>query len=189
MTVGKRHPSALRLGPAFASMSVIALLALACFPVLAHAEDSSGVQYSDAIPRVEGDNSPSHHRQTPAKSSSTGKGGGQATTGTTGSKGSTGGSSENESSSKGGGAAVNGNDGGPGQGSPAGSASGAGKTGVQPAGQVTAKPASEQGDGGSSPLVPILVAILVLAAISVAAVMIGQRRQRGPTTPASPKAS
>jgi hypothetical protein len=33
-------------------------------------------------------------------------------------------------------------------------------------------------DGGSSPLVPILIAVLALAAISIAAVMIRQRRQR-----------
>ena len=46
-------------------------------------------------------------------------------------------------------------------------------------------------DGGSSPLVPILIAILALAAISVGAVMYRQRRQRrGPGTgTASPKAS
>lgn len=44
--------------------------------------------------------------------------------------------------------------------------------------------------GGSSPLVPILIAIAVLAAISVAAVMIRQRRQRrGPGATASPEAN
>jgi hypothetical protein len=45
-------------------------------------------------------------------------------------------------------------------------------------------------DDGSSPLAPILIGIALLAAISVAAVMVRQRRQQGgSTTPASPKAS
>ena len=38
-------------------------------------------------------------------------------------------------------------------------------------------------DGGSSPLVPILVAVVVLAALSIAAVMIRQRRQRDSANP------
>ena len=79
MNVGMRYrpaPSAGRF--AFLLVSVIAL-ALACFPVLAHAEDSSGVQYSDAIPKAEGENTPTHHhQQTPAKSSSTDNGGGDS---------------------------------------------------------------------------------------------------------------
>ena len=44
--------------------------------------------------------------------------------------------------------------------------------------------------GGSSPLVPILIAIAVLAAISIGVVMMRQRRQRrGPGSSVSPKAS
>ena len=38
-------------------------------------------------------------------------------------------------------------------------------------------------DGGSSPLLPILIAVLVLAAISVAAIVIRQRRQRDGSSP------
>ena len=45
-------------------------------------------------------------------------------------------------------------------------------------------------DGSSSPLVPILIAIAALAAISIAAVVIRNRRQGdGPDTGVSPKAS
>ena len=58
---------------------------------------------------------------------------------------------------------------------------------MQPSGQAEGTPASD--DGGSSPLVPILIAILVLAAISLAVVMLRQRRQGGPTAPVSQKAS
>jgi subtilase family serine protease len=47
--------------------------------------------------------------------------------------------------------------------------------------------ASKSSSGGSSPLVPILIAIAVLAAISVAVVMIKQRR--GPSATASPEAN
>jgi cobalamin biosynthesis Mg chelatase CobN len=184
MIVGKRHlrgPS--RARHAFGLLSVMALFALACFPVLAHAEDSSGVQYSDSLPKAEGENAPSHHQQTPAKSSSTDKNGGApAPTGTTGSKEST--SEEDQSSTKGGAAA--GNDPGTGQGSPGGSAP------VQSSPQAQGTATSQKSDdGGSSPLIPILVAILVLAAISLAIVWFRQRRQDGPTAPpaASQKAS
>lgn len=82
--------------------------------------------------------------------------------------------------------------GGTGQGNPGGSANGGAKNAVHPAGQKTPAAVKSQSsdNGGSSPLVPILIAIAVLAAISVAVVMIRQRRQRrGPTTTASPEAN
>jgi hypothetical protein len=61
---------------------------------------------------------------------------------------------------------------------------------VQPGNQAPGAPASQKSGGGSSPLAPILIAIAVLAAISVAVVMIRQRRQRGgSSTPVSPRAS
>ena len=44
--------------PSFALLSVLALLALACFPVLAQAEDASGVQYETAVPTVTGHTTP-----------------------------------------------------------------------------------------------------------------------------------
>lgn len=49
-------------------------------------------------------------------------------------------------------------------------------------------PAAETDDGGSSPLVPILIAVAVLAAISIGYFLYRQRRQ-GPGSPvSSPKA-
>jgi cobalamin biosynthesis Mg chelatase CobN len=197
MNVGKRHRQGLTRGRAlFASMSVIALLALACFPVFAHAEcvSSSCVQYTEAIPKAEGEHtsSPSPHQKTPAKSSSTDNGGAAApkpheAEGSEGSEG----SEETESSSHGGGVAGNGNGGGTGQGKPAGSGGGKGQSPVQQANQPKGTSTSQSSDNGSSPLVPILIGIAVLAAISVGAVMYRQRRQRrGPTASApSPKAS
>jgi hypothetical protein len=101
-----------------------------------------------------------------------------------------GGSSEGEPSGAGG--ATTGNGGGTGQGSPGGGSNGTGGAHVQPNGQsnVTGQPAPSSG-GGSSPLIPILIAILALAAISVGAVMYRQRRGRdgSATGTASPKAS
>ncbi len=81
--------------------------------------------------------------------------------------------------------------GGTGQSSPGASVNGGAKNAAHPSGQ-NASPAtqSHSDGGGSSPLVPILIAIAVLAAISVAVVMIRQKRQRrGPTATASPEAN
>jgi cobalamin biosynthesis Mg chelatase CobN len=189
MIVGTRHRPALRLGRSiFSLMSVVALLALACFPVLAHAEDSSGVQYSDSLPSPEGENQPVHHTKRPPVAKAADNGGASVPTGkadSPNSDGSTEGSSEGESSSTGGGTGANGNNngGGTGQGNQAGSANKAPDSQVQQSGQNASVPVSKSSDSGSSPLVPILIAILVLAAISVAVVMIRQRRQGGPATP------
>lgn len=190
MIVGTRHRQALRPGrPALLLVSVIAL-ALACFPVLAHAEDSSGVQYSDSIPKAEGENAPAHH-QTPAKSSSTGNNGGApapgGTTGSQGPGGSRGGSGEG-SSEKAGGVPATGNGGGTGQGNPGGSANHPNSTSLQPGAQAGTATSQKSDDGGSSPLIPILIGILVLAAISLGVVWFRQRRQGG-SRPASPSAS
>jgi hypothetical protein len=188
MNAGTRHPSAPRRGlSAFASMSVIALLALACFPVFAQA-DSSGVQYSDDLPRAEGENTPTRKKEPTAKSSAEDDGGSSKTPGD--SKKSMEGDDEGGSSESGG-VPVGGDKGDRGQGSPGGSANTKDNALVQPGGQAKGTTASEESDGGSSLLVPILIAILALAAISVAAVMIRQRRQRGGTagTAPSPKAS
>ncbi|MDX6602806.1 MAG: hypothetical protein QOF13_2008 [Solirubrobacterales bacterium] len=173
-------------------MSVIALLALACFPVLAHAESSSGVQYDDSLPELpKGKNTPTHP-QNPAKASKTGNGGGTVPSSRKDSEASKeGDGSEEGDSSKVSGVAA-GHDGGTGQSSPGGSANGGANKGVHPGGQTASgTPTSQTSDGGgSSPLVPILIAIAALAAISVAVVMIRQRRQgRGSTATASPEAN
>jgi cobalamin biosynthesis Mg chelatase CobN len=191
MNLGKRHRRAPQWAHLSLLMSVIAL-ALACFPALAQAEctSSSCVQYTESIPKPEGENAPAHQK-TPAKASKTGKDGGSEPSQPNGSKGAKGaeGSEEGEASEKEG-ALAGGN--GNGQGKPGGSAHEGGKKVVNPGPQHDlGVQASQSSDGGgSSPLVPILIAIAVLAAISVAVVMIRQRRQRrGPTATASPEAN
>lgn len=193
MNVGKRHRRAPQWARLSLLMSVIAL-ALACFPALAQAEctSSSCVQYTESIPKPEGENTPTHHQKTPAKASKTGQGNGSQPSQPGDSQGTKEAekSEEGEASEKQG--AVGGGNGGNGQGKAGGSAHEGGKQAVNPGAQNTpGVQASSSSDGGSSsPLVPILIAIAVLAAISVAVVMIRQRRQRGgPTTNASPEAN
>jgi hypothetical protein len=63
---------------------------------------------------------------------------------------------------------------------------------VNHSGQASPAPqsASHQESGGSSPLVPILIAIAALAAISIGAVMLRAKRQRdGRGGSVSPEAS
>jgi len=190
MNVGTRHRPAPNQGrAAFALMSVIALLALTCFPVFAHAEcvSSSCIQYTESIPKAEGEHAKSHDQGTPATKSNTPQGGTNPPSKTKGSEG-TGGSPEGESSKEGG-VTPNGNNHGTGQGNQAGSPNSGAKNALHPNGQ--GQPASKS-SSGSSPLVPILIAIALLAAISVAVVMIRQRRQAGdsgPTGSPSPEAN
>jgi cobalamin biosynthesis Mg chelatase CobN len=166
-------------------MSVIALLALACFPVLAQAEDSSGVQYSDDIPTLPEKKNPQNDKKQPsAKTSANGGAAAPSTKTAPGVERSQEGS-EDDGSSEQGGVAGGGNGDDRGQGSPGGSAKGGDGTGLQPGDQAQQTPVSEKSDGGSSPLVPILIAILVLAGISIAVVMARQRRRAGPSAPAS----
>jgi cobalamin biosynthesis Mg chelatase CobN len=179
-------------------LSVSALFALALFPVLVQA-DSSGIQYSDAPPTATG-KEPVHTEanEPPAKSSKSPNGGGSATSknGSSESNSSEGGSSAGSTSSgsDGGSSGPTGTSGGNSagqQGSPDKTSSGTPTNGLQTSGQVNSKPASTQSDsGGSSPLIPILIAIAVLALISFGAMMIKQRRQRGASSSrVSPKAS
>jgi len=172
--------------------SLLALLALALSPVAAMA-DSSGTQYEDALPSADG----GKQNDPPAKSSS--NGGASAPTADSGSNGSdsSGSSSQSPSSESGGAAAAKGGDGGTGQGSQETGQPGGGNQGTQdkgqasdpqPASQLTPATETSDDDGGSSPLVPILIAIAVLAAISVGAVVMRQRRQRDGTS-VSPKPS
>jgi cobalamin biosynthesis Mg chelatase CobN len=175
-------------------MSVIALLALACFPVFAQAEcvSSSCVQYTEAIPNSEGENPSTPHKHPPVAKAAD-NGGASTPTGKA-SKPASGGETDESSengSSKEGGAPATGNGGGTGQGKPGGSANNGSTPQAQHGGQNAGTSATHSSSGSSSPLIPILVAIAVLAAISVGAVMYRQRRQRrGPTASApSPKAS
>lgn len=80
-----------------------------------------------------------------------------------------------------------------GEGGQNGSGSGHAGQGVQKAKPISTlgEPAGHTEEGSSSPLVPILIAIAVLAAISIGAFFYRQRRQEpgSPESPASPKAS
>jgi cobalamin biosynthesis Mg chelatase CobN len=170
-------------------MSAI-VLAFACFPLLAHAEctSSSCIQYTEDLPEAGGGGTPMHHKQNQAKASKSGGGdAGQAESAKHGSDGPEG--SDSGESQQGGMAVGGHSQGGPPQGKAAGSPNG--KPGGSPhsGGQMSVKPTSSS-DGGSSPLVPILILIAVLAAISVGTVMYRQRRGRhGPSASASPEAS
>jgi cobalamin biosynthesis Mg chelatase CobN len=151
---------------------VLALLAFTCFPVFAQAETVYETE-STNLPGGGGGKPPVHHQNPGSPESSPGAhqsttpgagGADQSQTGSSKSKdGASGGS--NPSSPGGGGEA---------QGKPGKAAVGDGKS----LGTVQfGEPSSQQtASDGSSPLVPILIAVAVLAAISVAAVMLRQRR-------------
>jgi hypothetical protein len=171
--------------PAFALLSVLALLALACFPVLAQAEESIGPVYDPAVPKVQGQTKQNKETGPTAKDSS--KDGATAPVG-----GGTGGGDSGSGDPSG-----NSN-----PSTPGGTDAGQDKSGnTSPAvkGQGSQQPKISQGqppasesaaDDSSSPLVPILIAIAALAAISIGVIVIRQRRQRdAPGAPVSPKAS
>jgi cobalamin biosynthesis Mg chelatase CobN len=151
--------------------SVLALLALACFPILAQA-DSGTIEYDPSLPSDGG----AKQNENIAKSSESPNSGGAEAPPSAGSSESypeeAPPSSESEST------ANTGNDGGKGQGSPDKGNNPPAATKVQPSAPIAKSTPDSSDDGGSSPLLPILVAVLVLAAISVAAIVIRQRRQR-----------
>lgn len=150
---------------------MFALLAFLCLlPGSALAASAEGPpQYQEAVPTV------------PAGSSGAGgvDAGGQSSDDGSGSSGSGGSATDGGSSSdddRSGGAAAGKGDGGNGQGSQAGGASN--KAGIGD-GHAIASPdrAAISHDGGSSPLVPILIALAVLAAISIGVVTMRRRDQ------------
>jgi cobalamin biosynthesis Mg chelatase CobN len=177
---------------------VLALLAFACVPALAQAEctDSSCKQYEVEIPtsggkehkhsNSGGGTEPTAHASTPNKPKS---GGGGSDTPKSGAENET----EEKQAGAGGGGGGNGGNGPANQGNSPGGGNSGGEAGLGEekavGGTETGKPASHS-SGGSSPLVPILIAIAVLAAISIGAVIYRQRRQDGggSGSPVSPKA-
>jgi len=179
--LGTRHRIRQRADRAFVLLSMSALLAFAFFPAVSNAEDSSGIQYSDAPPTVPGKET----RDSLGNSSSSGRetdGSGQSSTRSGSTKG--GKSGGRSSGDESGGAAAGGGKGG------SGSNSGEqrGDTGGQPLKAIDATPTSD--DGGSSPLIAILIAIAVLAAISIGAVAMRRRgRDSDPGASVSPEAS
>jgi cobalamin biosynthesis Mg chelatase CobN len=169
------HPQGPSLGrPAVALVSVLALLAFACFPVLAQAE----TVYENESTTLPGsvDKSPTQHKNpdspesSPKAHDSTPDGGGTEQPGGESSVG--GGASKGNPSTPGGVGNTQGKDG-----------EGAKVANEQPGGSVQdAKPlptTTAADDDSSSPLVPILIALAVLAAISVGAVLYRQRRGDG----------
>jgi cobalamin biosynthesis Mg chelatase CobN len=172
-------------------LSVLAVLAFACSPAPAHAEEATGPVYETEVPTVPQEQSPGgtgggHHNG----SGGGGNGGNANVSNSPGEQGSGGGNNPGAGS---GGShkgqsnqASEGNTGNPGSGT--GDAKN-GKAGLGESRQV--KPgvnASSTEDESSSPLVPILIAIAVLAAISIGAFYYRQRRQ-GAGSSVSPKAS
>jgi len=167
--------------------SVLALLALACFPILAQAAGSGSIEYDPALP---GDGGPKQNENIAKSSQSPNSGGAEAPP----SAGSGDSSPEEVApSSEGESTAKSGNEGGTAQRNPDKGSNPPAKAKVQPATPI-AKSApipsssSSDDDDGSSPLVPILIGVFVLAAISLAAIVIRQRRHRDAASPLSTKA-
>jgi cobalamin biosynthesis Mg chelatase CobN len=162
---------------------VLAVLAIACFPGLAQAEDNSGIQYETDVPTVPdnessnipsknksgGTNAPSESESEASKSDTPGG----AVSGGNDDSGQGGGTPSGQSNQAGG------DDGKKGQN---GSQNSAGN--IKAAESLPLTPAAESDDGGSSPLVPILIAVAVLAAISIGYFLYRQRKQ-GPDSPGS----
>jgi cobalamin biosynthesis Mg chelatase CobN len=159
---------------------------MACFPGLAQAEESSGIQYETDVPTV-----PDNTNIPPKKHSGGSNASDEPSAEASGANPQSGGGSGGNGDSTNGGA-------GAGQGNQAqGGDGGQARDGSQRAGgdveeaqpiKTVSGVSDDASDGDSSPLVPILIAIAVLAAISIGAFYYRQRRQ-GPGSPISPNAS
>jgi hypothetical protein len=163
--------------------SVLALLAFACFPIFAQA-DSGEIQYQPGVTGPDG--GASENESIAKKSTDPPNSGGAEAPPSTGSGESY--SEEVPPSSESQGTANAGNDDGTGQGNPDKGNNPPAEAKVQPAAPLVKSDGNTSDDDGSSPLVPILIVALVLAAISIAAVMYRQRRQRDGSSPLSTKA-
>ena len=154
----RQDPQPVR-GRSVLALSALALIAFCLLPVGAQAA-SAGYQYSDAPPTATGSPPSESNIQGGSSTSGVGKGNGSTTGNGTknGGKGS-GSKSDNAKASKGNG-------------------DGATKTGqgsLAPGEQAGGSAAPGTDSGGSSPLVPILIAIVLLAAGSVGFVMYRRR--------------
>lgn len=178
------HRTSQRARRGLVPLAVSALLAFALVPGLAVAQDSSGIQYSDAPPTVPGKTSDKE----PASRSSTGGGGDGSDQSSTRSGSTADGKAKDGAGEEQGGGGAAGND--DGKGGAAGGRDGGEKSAANGAGSLGADPlGASADDGGSSPLVPILIALAVLAAISVGVVAMRKRREDvDPGAPASPEA-
>jgi len=169
---------------------VLAVLAFACSPALAHAEEATGPVYETEVPTVPQEQSPGGggvHHNGPGNG---GNGGNANVSNSPGEQGSGGGS--NPGAGRGDSHTGQGNQGSEGNTGNSGNGAGNAKNGKAGLGESQqVKPgvnASSTEDESSSPLVPILIAIVVLAAISIGAFYYRQRRQ-GAGSSVSPKAS
>lgn len=160
---------------------------MACFPGLAAAEENSGIQYETDVPTVpsdKGSNIPSKNSgnspdESDAEASGSNSPGGAGSGGGDDSNtGGTGTGQGNQAQGGNGGQASGGS-------KPAGGDVNGAKP-LETVSSATGQTAAD--DDGSSPLVPILIAVAALAAISIGAFYYRQRRQ-GPGSTVSPKAS
>jgi hypothetical protein len=182
-----RHPASRSGQSFFGLLSVLALLALACFVPMAQA-DNAGIEYRDAPPSATGE-IPTTHSDPQAKASKK-SGGAQTPEDSAESNGSDSEPSEGDSQA---GGVTGSNDGGTGHGSTGKAQGNPGKGSASSPGtdaKSVANPPASSDSGGSSPLVPILIAIGLVMAAAIAAVVIRQRRQRdGSDGHVSPEAS
>jgi hypothetical protein len=160
---------------------VLVVLALACVPALAQAEEATGPVYDPEVPTV-----PSENGSGGGDNQNVPGGGGEAE------KSGVPGTGSGDAGGKGDGADTGQGNQGPGaqSGKPGAGpdAAEAGLDGSEPVAALGPDGTQASDEGSSSPLVPILIAIAVLAAISVGAFFYRQRRQ-GAGSPISPKAS
>jgi hypothetical protein len=170
--------------------SVLALLALVLFPVAAHAEctTASCTTYEvESVPHVESTPKTGTHKSTkPHTSPNNPKAEGSgATTGTgEGNNGETGtepggegqGPSKEGSSKEEGNPSTNGGGAGGGGNSNGGNGGGGQSGGGVGEAEAVSAGSPESSSGGSSPVVPILIAVAVLAAISIGVVLYRQRK-------------
>jgi cobalamin biosynthesis Mg chelatase CobN len=177
--------------------SVLALLALALFPVSAFAGNSGETVYETEIPSVTSEpsaggteKSPTHHNAHNTGNGESGRatgsnaGGGEGTSaGSEAGGGSSEGHKKGKSSSQeeegnpstgAGGNGGNGNK--PGGGANSGGSEGSISAGEKAGGPSTSATNASSSSGGSSPVVPILIAVVVLAAISIGVVLYRQRK-------------
>ncbi len=151
-------------------LSIAALLILASAPVLAEA-DSSGAQYEDALPSGCGP-SPCQNGNLSAHSGSDSDSSHSGSANDAGDED----ASSAESDHEGGGS--------PGedtQGKSKHRADHKSADQAPPKAKASAGDATQDGDGGSSPLVPILIAIAVLAALSAGVVLYRRKREQRPS--------
>lgn len=159
------------------------------------AEDSSGIQYQDApegLPEKNGTNIPKGEGNGDNPGNAEKSDGGEV--GGTGTETETGSEEDSEGGSTGGGSGSgdkgNGDKQPAGDGTKSGGKAGLGESSAVPTEKKAANVTPADDSGGSSALVPILIALAAVAAIAIGAVVYRQKRQSGDSdAPVSPKAS